>query len=139
MSEPSVEVKAKMTEITERTEDGGWLVRTNAGPVMFPPDCGALAVATAEIEARQQLGHTVRLWRRTKVRNGVHLISYDVQIDGKVCGCLLPDSVRRDWLFFPTREGRKIHGDDLFHRRFAMDLQTVEGRLQARAAICAML
>lgn len=135
------EIAAKMVEITERTEDGGWLVRTTQGPIMFPPDCGALAAATAQIEAETVKRFTVELLRRTVTRRstGTEAITFDVEINGHLCGRMLPDSVRRDWLFAPTTEGRKRHGDHLFFRRFAMDLHSLPGKRQAVGAIHRML
>ena len=62
-----------------------------------------------------------------------------MEIDRIKSGCLLYDSAARDWLFFPTSEGRNRYGDGLFFRRFCMDLHTLAGRRQAKAVIASML
>lgn len=43
----------RMQEITTRTEGGGWRVETHTGPVLFPPEAGRVAAATARIEAER--------------------------------------------------------------------------------------
>ena len=54
-------VEEKAMELTTRLDDGGWKVETNVGPILFPADAGAMAVATARIEAEMLLKHRVIL------------------------------------------------------------------------------
>ena len=124
-------VEEKAMELTTRLDDG-WRVETNIGPILFPADAGAVAVATARIEAEMLLKHRVILLQFS-------YRCFRVEIDRIKSGCLLYDSVARDWLFFPTSEGRNRYGDGLFFRRFCMDLHTLAGRRQAKAVIASML